>query len=278
MSSWISRSWLAVFFTVVVLPWSVAGVADDKTDWKLSKEDKGQEIVMYTRVDEDERFKSFKLVTTVDATQETMSAVLLDFTYYCMWVDRCAEVKILKKLSDTQYFIYMVHSTPPGAVTRDTVLYGRAWRDPRLPGVYIKTEARPEYLPANPSRVRMQKEDMSWYLEPIGESRIRIELTGNVDIGGKLPKAVAEIFVLQAPYNTLLGLKKMAKMERYRQPTLPDAIVRLIHPDQMPATATAASPHAGWGPPSEEEDTAAGSSGTTASAGSEAEAEAPVLP
>lgn len=205
------------------------GLDTTPTDWILKKKDKRRNIEMYLKQEEGKRLKSFHLTTELAAKPESIAAVFTDFDNFCAWVFRCGQVKVLQKISDTDFILYMVHTAPFGIEDRDTILRGRATKDTKNKSVLIQTWAMPRHLPVEKGIVRMTHESMEWRFTPNKETgKFKLELTGYADPGGKIPGWIANLVQLDAPYYSVRGLMRVLEDSKYDNPSLPKDVAELF--------------------------------------------------
>jgi len=165
---------------------SAAGVAHAENDldeirgpglgneWRMVKNDSRKNIKAWDRRDDDKKYRSFKLDLIIDAPLETVARAYCDIEYYQRWFWEVQEGKILKKVSDTEFYYYVVHRAPVGLPPRDVIIHAKIepWTKARGYALF-KLDAKPEYLPPREGHVRMQAEDMviKWTPQPDGSTR-----------------------------------------------------------------------------------------------------------
>ncbi len=208
---------------------SAAGVAHAENDldeirgpglgneWRMVKNDSRKNIKAWDRRDDDKKYRSFKLDLIIDAPLETVARAYCDIEYYQRWFWEVQEGKILKKVSDTEFYYYVVHRAPVGLPPRDVIIHAKIepWTKARGYALF-KLDAKPEYLPPREGHVRMQAEDMviKWTPQPDGTTREEVE--GYIDPGGKIPAWAINAVQRQAPYYTVLGLQRVVQTDRFK--------------------------------------------------------------
>ncbi|HMV60845.1 MAG TPA: hypothetical protein PKC07_06525, partial [Agitococcus sp.] len=130
--------------------------------WTLVKNDKLRQIKTYARLEDGKQYRSFKATMVMkDVKPETLVRFLLDFENYGRWYWQVLETKLLKRVSPTEYYIYMVHKAPAGLPDRDVILHATVELQTATKNyVMLRVEAEPNYLPAKPPLVRMIAEDL----------------------------------------------------------------------------------------------------------------------
>ncbi len=208
-----------------------AFAADDELDelqtkmgneWILVKNDQRHAIKTYAKQEDGKRFRSFKVEATIDSTMEAGVRVLLDAENYTKWYWEVEESHMLKRASDTEYYIYLKHRAPYGLPDRDVILHAIVEPQTKTKNyITLRVKADPTFIPEKPPLVRMPAEDMVVTYTPLGNNKVRIEGEGYVDPGGKVPTWANNYVQRNAPYSILIGLIRMMGNDTYRRSKVP---------------------------------------------------------
>lgn len=184
--------------------------------WQLVRDDRLRNIRTYARLEPGKRFRSFKVEAVIPASAETLARMVLDFDSYPRWYWSVRESRLLKQVSATEYFLYLVHNAPYGMPDRDVILHAVV-EPPKTgkPYVMLQVRAVPDYLPPQPPLVRMPAEDMTIRFTPLPEGQVRLESEGYVDPGGKVPSWAANFVQRSAPYSIILNIQRILQKEDY---------------------------------------------------------------
>ena len=220
---------MATIMAVTHLPVYAAGDDIDElqmkltNQWTLVKNDKLRQIKTYARLEDGKQYRSFKATMVMkDVKPETLVRFLLDFENYGRWYWQVLETKLLKRVSPTEYYIYMVRKAPAGLPDRDVILHASVELQTATKNyVMLRVEAEPNYLPAKPPLVRMIAEDLTFKFTPLENGDIAVESEGYVDPGGKVPSWAANFVQHSAPYSVALGSLRMVKKEEYAKSNEP---------------------------------------------------------
>lgn len=203
-----------------------AAEQNKKDGWYVVKNDTHRNIRAWARQEDEKRLRSFKVDGALSGTPEDLVKVLLDFNGYDRWFWSVRESRLLKQVSPTEYYMYIVHRAPYPVTDRDTVLHAKIKPQTRHdPRVIISVSAAPDYLPPQPGLVRMAAEEFTVVFLPQPEGKIDIQVSGYIDPGGRVPAWAANLVQRAAPYHTVRGLYRMLerpeKLDQSIQPPFP---------------------------------------------------------
>lgn len=199
--------------------------------WTLVKNDRLRQIKTYARLESGKQYRSFKATVMMkDTRPETLVRFLLDFENYHKWYWQVLESKLLKKVSPTEYYLYLVHKAPAGLPDRDVVLHATIeLQNANRNYITLKVQAEPDYLPLKPPLVRMVAEDLQFKFTPQENGDLFVESEGYVDPGGNVPSWAANFVQHSAPYSVSLGSLRMVKKPEYANSKEPIPFVVYDH-------------------------------------------------
>ncbi len=222
---------LALLMTFSFMPTVYAANDDDSLDefqeklgneWVLVKHDKRRDIKTFAKQEDGKRFRSFKVDAILNSTMEAGVRVMLDAENYTKWYWEVLEGKMLKRVSPTEYYIYLKHRAPIGLPNRDVILHGIV--EPQTKDknfIKLTVRAIPNYIPEKPPLIRMLAEDMTVIYTPMPNNKVHIEAEGYVDPSGRVPTWANNYIQRTAPYSILLGLLRMMSNDEYRHSKAP---------------------------------------------------------
>lgn len=76
------------------------------------KEKDNDNIQVYSRLHEGLLFKEYKVETVVEATVVNILALFVDYPAGCEWIDRCAEMSLVKEINLKKRIFYFEMSMP----------------------------------------------------------------------------------------------------------------------------------------------------------------------
>ncbi|WP_107866060.1 hypothetical protein [Agitococcus lubricus] len=185
-------------------------------EWQLVKHDRQRHIKTYTKREDDKAIRSFKVEGLLKTKLSTLTRVLMDFENYSDWYWEVIESKLIKQVSPTEYYLYLVHRAPYGIPNRDVILHAIVSPQTDTQNYILLTvKAAPEMLPIQPKLVRMPAENMTIKFTPLSQEVVQIEAEGYIDPGGQVPAWDANLIQRNAPYSVTLGLQRMTLQDRY---------------------------------------------------------------
>lgn len=188
-------------------------------EWRLIRNDRIHAIKSYDKLDEGKSLRNFRVESDVDADFNTIAKVYFDFANYPKWFHKCQQAKLLRKVSSTEFYYYIVYDAPPGLPDRDAILHGKIERyTPQRGYAKLTLTADPNYLPLKPPLVRMEAQNMTFVWTPTGSSQTHGVAEGYIDPGGVMPSWAINYVQRQAPFNSALGLLRMIIRAPYNDP------------------------------------------------------------
>lgn len=173
-------------------------------EWKTAKNKKG--VIVETRKQEGEKFKSFRATTTIQASMDELIAFMEDVPNMINWSHNIITAKTIKEHSPGHSNIYLVQKLPM-VKNRDLSLEVRIKR--LNEGQYkIEITEDIDAVPANKKYVRVPKFRGSYIFTQQNPGEIQLVYNGFALPGGSIPAWLANSVVVDVPYNTLKNLRK----------------------------------------------------------------------
>ena len=182
-------------------------------DWKLVKENKG--IQVFTKSAENHNFKTFKAHIILDASIHSFVSVINDIENFKDWGYKIIDASILKRKGDTLQIYYSNAKAPFPYKNRDGIYLNRFRWMSEAQILYVDIEILDTYLPLNDKMIRVKGTGI-WKVTvlPLGKLEIIFEM--QLDPGGNIPAWMANMFVDESPYHTLLKLKEVIQKDKYQ--------------------------------------------------------------
>lgn len=206
--------------------------APDDNEWQLIKNDRRHQIKLYVKRDLGKRLRSFKVEYEAEGSLNALARLSFDLSSYPRWFFQMKEAKLLKRVSDREFYYYAVHDAPAPLPDRDVVLHVTIQPySPRLGYAMHEVVSVPDYLPPKPPYVRMVAENYTVKWTPIGKNRWRNVSEGYVDPGGVAPDWAINFVQRTAPYQSVLGVLRMLRLEEFAEGKEPPAFSYGVYKD-----------------------------------------------
>ncbi|WP_414820345.1 START domain-containing protein [Thiopseudomonas alkaliphila] len=183
----------------------VAGTAL-ANEWKEEKNADGVQV--FLKQEAGSKYKAYRGVTVINASLDKVLAVQADAANSCQWIHECSSLKVLKK-EGPSVWTYTQFSTPWPVTPRDSVL--KVTESKQGDEVVRKIEGLPSYQPETKGYVRVAKVDGYWKFKPLSANQTQVTYEVHTDPGGSVPAWLANKFVVEAPFNTLAGMRNAAQ-------------------------------------------------------------------
>ena len=186
--------------------------ATEKT-WQLSLDKNG--VAVYTKPADNSVFDEFKGVVVVNADIDVLEMILRDIPSFPLWMSGCKESPIIEEIDKNNYIFYYVQGLPWPLTDRDTALKAKAEFDRKngFYSVHFHSIDDPR-VPLRTGRIRMNMEG-GFTLRRTDSDRTTVTFFIKANPGGAIPGIIANIFSREIPYETLLGMKDIAKEDKY---------------------------------------------------------------
>lgn len=193
-----------------------SGFLFSQEDWKLIKET--DEIKVFTKNENNYKLDTFKATVTVNASISNFVSVLHNMKIFPKWGHNIKSANLLEKSGDTLQIYYSVAKAPFPYKNRDGIYLNRfRWQKERKT-LMVDIEVLDDYLALDEKYVRV-KGNGYWLIQELSKNKILIEFSMQIDPGGSIPSWLANLFVDDSPYNTLLNLKALLESGDYKKQT-----------------------------------------------------------
>lgn len=202
------RSIIRLVFILGILG-LISSKADAQSSWEIDKEK--DSIIVYTRVETDSDFKSFKAEITLVASVKELIEILKDADNYIQWYGYTKMSRILHSEYSVQY--NYVETKFPWPYSNRDMVYCMSIDTVSRDIIEISLKGIIDYIPSKKGIVRMKKAEGSIILKSCG-SKTQIIYTFHSEPGGDVPPWLANSSIAEMPFRTLSGLRKMISKQQ----------------------------------------------------------------
>jgi hypothetical protein len=191
--------------------------ATAQKSWELKKDKEG--IRVYSRTSEHSRFNAIKVETILPARLGALTALLLDIDHYPQWSFNSQQAYVLKRVSPSEIYFYLLIHSPWPASDRDLVVHLRITQDAGKT-MNIVEESVPDFIPPKKGLVRVPLSTEHWIVTPLPDSRIRIDYQLDLDPGAAVPAWLVNSFSTRGPFETFVNIREQLRQPKYRDATI----------------------------------------------------------
>lgn len=199
---------------------------DQQQNWTLKKDEDGIQIYLNVHQEHEAKLKAFKGVARINASLDSVMAVIFDLEACTDWLKDCADPVLINDVSFTERYHYQVQELPFPTQNRDVILHSIVTQNPVTKTVTIEMEAAPDYCNNKTSAicqnindspyVRVRHLHGTYILEPQLDGSTRITWKQHTDPGGMLPNWLINQLVQNIPFFGLKGLIAKVREEKYQ--------------------------------------------------------------
>jgi hypothetical protein len=153
-------------------------------------------------------FPGFRGETVIPASADSIVSVLKRVEQHTQWMHRCSESSIIQRFDDEHVVIYNRTDTPWPVWDRDAILdtfFTHSSDDRLITLTFKNTDPTRRALPDNV--VRMPRLVGFYKMWRLGPEQTKVVYQVEVDIGGSVPRFIAERVARDMPYETLSRLR-----------------------------------------------------------------------
>jgi len=174
-------------------------------NWDLAKNKNG--VKVYTRKVDGYKLKEYKGEAIIKVSANKVLGLLTNVNAYTKWMPDCTQSKLLRKVSETELYQYTVTDAPWPVTDRDNIALMTIKRQ-SSGAIRLDLEGKPDYMDKNDKYVRVPQLTASWELIPQGDGSTKVVYQGLASPGGSIPDWLANSFVVDTPFNTLVNMRE----------------------------------------------------------------------
>ncbi len=181
-------------------------------DWKLVRN--SDDIKIFTKKEGNNKFETFKATVTINSSIHNFIAALNNIEILPKWGYNIKFANLLERSGDTLQIYYSVAKAPFPYKNRDGIYLNRFRWLTETKTLFVDIEILDGYLALDEKYVRLIGFGY-WKINVIPENRLNVTFSMQIDPGGSIPSWLANMFVDDAPFYTLLNLKKLLENEDF---------------------------------------------------------------
>lgn len=186
--------------------------------WKFATEKDG--IKVYSRSVPNSKVKALRVTCTLDATLSSVVTLLLDVPATPQWVSHTKSCTLIKRVSPAELYYYSEVSLPWPLENRDFVAHVKVTQDKATKVVIVDAPAIPGMIDVKKGIVRVSHSLGYWVITPLGNGKIKVDYSLQVDPGGIIPAWAVNALSSQGPLDSFMEMKKMLQKNAYKNAVL----------------------------------------------------------
>ncbi len=190
---------------IILVCGSIAGFSQGA--WQLIKDQDG--IKVYTRRQENEKFKEVRADFELNASEDQLIALLQNISHQKDWSYGTKKTSLIKRKSKDTLIYYSEVSLPWPLSNRDLVIELSFKKDTLGKTVRIQAKSIPGILPPKPGLVRVPFSLAIWDVDAVPNKPLKIQYIFRTDPGGALPAWLVNFAASVGPYNSFHKLKEI---------------------------------------------------------------------
>ena len=183
-------------------------------DWKYIKTKDG--ISIYHRKVGKVNLKDVRIETIFDSNLSTITEALLDVPSFNKWIYKVSYSKVTKFVNKNEVEYYNRIDMPWPAQDRDLVAINRLTQNRNTKEVVSEDICNWQGQPEIKDFVRIKDFSAKWTFVPLPSGQVKGVYFFHSDPGGDLPAAMVNLFIDEGPINSIIGLKKLLVLEKYK--------------------------------------------------------------
>lgn len=200
------------YSVLTVLLCAIAVQAGER-QWRLEREEEG--VRVYLADVPGSKYKAYRGVVTINGDLATVKAAQEDVEGSCTWIFSCQQQRLLATRDDVSE-LYTRFAMPWPVKARDSVIQVTTRTDADG-SVTRLLKALPDRLPEERDFVRVRRVDGQWQLKPLADGKVEVTYEVHTEPGGSVPSWLANSFVVDAPLQTLQGLREKVEKALRRE-------------------------------------------------------------
>jgi ribosome-associated toxin RatA of RatAB toxin-antitoxin module len=191
----------------------VAFYSKNPDNWKLLKDN--NDIKVYSRQIEGTNRFEMRAETKMLANLSSLVAMITDVDYYPKWVYRCSNVKLLKKISDHEFYYYQITYLPWPMSDRDMVIHVIIKQEENTGKVNAILKGVPDLVPEKKEFVRVTIFDGEWEFIPLKNGILSVKHQFIIDAKGDVPNWLLNMAIVEGPFITMENMGMFKSHNQY---------------------------------------------------------------
>ncbi len=187
-------------------------------EWKEKKNKKG--ITISTSSVEGSAFRAVRGEMVVNASVESLVALVEDMAACPDWAAMCKESRVEKRISDKESYAYIYNDIPFPVTDRDVYTHVVWTRNPETKRVTMTSKAAKGGT-AKTKAVRIENAVSQWHFTPKGDGTTFVENFAHIDPNGPTPAWVTNLMLVDSPFKSMKKMREIVEAGTYADISVP---------------------------------------------------------
>ncbi len=174
--------------------------------WKLESDVGG--IKVYSRAVEGSQFRQIKATAAVNASFESVIAILTDYANYKLWMNNITDSQIIEQSADTLNYVYAYEDTPWPVQNRFCVSKMTLYQQSDIATLHF--ESVPRYMKSPRDAIEFARHKGYWKISR-NKSGCEVEYLLESNPGGYVPSWLVNQMAFGGPSRTIQNLRSLAE-------------------------------------------------------------------
>lgn len=198
-----------LFFIFTVLCLASLLKANPEDDWVLEIEKEG--VRVYTQMDESSPYKQIKVTTTINASMEQVTEILLAFSKYKLWMYHVTESYLVNQPDSATYYVFTLEDA--AWPMQDRYQVSRMEHRHSSTESSLRFRSIPDYIEKRTDAIQIKQYEGYWEVHDRPDHQCSLEYVLIQNPGGHVPPWLSNFHAVENPYNSVVKLKEMAEKE-----------------------------------------------------------------
>lgn len=174
--------------------------------WEFAKEKEG--IRIYTMKVKDKPLKAYKGIAEINAPAEKVFALIENVNNTDWWDKSLSQIKVLGYEKNRFARYHLIFDMPWPVSDRELFVDAEVTIDPVTGTRKITAMPLRVDTPSSKDMIRISEYRQTWTVKPVSSNLTQVTLEGYVNPGGSLPAWIINMFIVDAPMNSIGEVKK----------------------------------------------------------------------
>ena len=197
-----------IFLLLISITFLNSSLTHAEEAWKLEKDKDG--IKVWNRKTPSSSLKEYKATVILNSTVDKLITFIKNVSLYDKWMYKTDEgsPKIIKKVTDNDYYTYMTISAPL-IKSRESITHMVIYPKDSKGAVLVTLDSAPDLLPKNDKYVRILKSKGYFKITPLSNDKVEFTHQAYGSPGGGIPDVLVNLSSVDCPFYMLSKIKSL---------------------------------------------------------------------